>query len=406
MPTFLYKAVTESHEIVQGEMDAPGKEAVIERLRSLGHLPLDAREIGASRHPIQLGWATFARPRVSSRDVLLITHELATLLKAGVALDRAFGILIDVGEKEATQRLLSAILNRLRSGISLAEALMEQGNTFPPYYATMVRAGEASGALDIVLGRLGEFLEKSQNLRESVKTALYYPIFLIIMAGLSLVVLLTFVLPQFKPLFESAGAALPVSTRILMAIGDSARDYGWQGLVGLVAVFYSVRRYLATADGRRRWDAFVISLPLVGSLITKVEVARFSRTASTLLHNGVGLLNTLQIVGDTLSNSVIASSIESVAALVKEGRGLSDPLMATGLFPKLVVHLVRVGEETGKLDEMLSKLADIYDEEVGRTTARLLALLVPVVTIGMGVLIAGIIGSILTAILSVNSLAF
>ena len=405
MPIFVYKAVTESNEIVEGEMEASGRGVVIERLRGLGQLPLYASEIQSTTQLVKLRRGLFTR-RVSARDVFLMTHELATLLKAGVELDRAFEILIDLSENEAMRSLLSRILARLRSGVSLADAIAENDDTFPPYYASMVRAGEASGALDVVLGRLGEFLEKSQALRETVKTALYYPVFLLVMALISIVVLLTVVVPQFKPLFESAGAALPFSTRVLVAVGDFVRDDGWLILIALIAVFFLFRHYLSTKDGRRRWDGLLLRLPLLGGVLIKVEVARFSRTASTLLQNGVGLLNALGIVRDTLSNSVIASSIDSVAGRVKEGRGLAEPLKSTGLFPRLVVHLIRVGEETGKLEDMLSKLADIYDDEVARTTARLLALLVPALTIGMGVMIAGIIMSILTAILSVNTLAF
>jgi general secretion pathway protein F len=405
MPIFQYKAVTESNEIIEGEMEAPGAAAVVERLRGLGQLPLHAREIKGNERVRRRKWELFAR-RVSRHDVTLITHELATLLKAGIALDRAFVILIDLCENDTSRNLLTRILGRLRGGVSLANALAEEEDTFPPYYATMVRAGEASGALDVVLGRLAEFLEKSQKLRETVKTALYYPIFLLMMAVISIVILLTIVVPQFKPLFESAGTALPVSTQILVGVGDFVRGYGWLIVLGLVAAYFLMRRYLATGEGRRRWDGFLLGLPFIGGLLTKIEVARFSRTASTLLQNGVSLLPALVIVRDILSNSIIASSIDSIAARLKEGRGLAEPLAATGLFPRLVIHLVRVGEETGQLEDMLTKLADIYDEEVGRTTARLLALLVPVLTIGMGVMVAAIIGSILTAILSVNTLAF
>ena len=406
MPVFRYRAVNESNEVVEGEMEAPARAVVVDRLRGLGHLPLYASEIEAGSRIVRGGRGLFAFNRVSSRDVFLITHELATLLRAGVPLDRALETLIDLGENEASRNLLSRILARLRSGASLADALGEHQDIFPAYYASMVRAGEASGALDVVLERLGGFLEKSQALRESIKTALYYPIFLLIMAGLSLIILLTFVVPEFEPLFESAGAALPLSTRILVAAGDSLRDYGWLMLIGLVASFYLIRRYLATADGRRGLDEFLLKMPFIGGLLTKIEVVRFSRTASTLLQNGVGLLNALGIVRDTVRNTVIASSIDTVAGRLKEGRGLADPLMATGVFPKLVVHLVRVGEETGKLEDMLAKVADIYDDEVSRATARMLALLVPVVTIAMGLMIAAIIMSILTAIFSVNTLAF
>jgi len=282
----------------------------------------------------------------------------------------------------------------------------EHDDVFSTYYVSMVRAGEASGALDVVLTRLAEFLEKSQKLRESVRTALYYPIFLLIMALVSIVILLSFVVPEFKPLFASAGAALPTSTRMLVATGDFLRDYGWVLLIVMGCALYVLRRYFATAEGRQLWDSFMLKLPFIGTLITKIEVARFSRTVSTLLSNGVGLLNALEIVRHTLTNTVMASSIDSVATRLKEGGGLAQPMMETGLYPRLVVHLIRVGEESGQLDGMLSKLADIYDDEVGQTTARLLALLVPMLTIGMGIIIAAIITSILTAIFSVNTLAF
>jgi general secretion pathway protein F len=406
MPTFRYKAVNESNEVIHGEMEAPARTAVIEQLRGLGQLPLNAREIESRTPLITLEPGSFTLRRVTSREVLLITHELATLLKAGVALDRAFEILIELCDKGPTQRLLRRILGRLRSGVSLAEALVEYRDPFPRYYASMVRAGEASGALDVILSRLADLLEKSQKLRDNVKTALYYPVFLLIMAATSIVVMLTFVVPQFEPLFESAGATLPLSTKILVALGNFLQNYGWLCFVALIAISFAIRRYLSAAAGRRRWDAFVLRVPFIGDVLTKVEVARFSRTASTLLQSGNNLLNTLSIVRDTLSNTVMASSIDTVAAQLKEGRGLAEPLRMTGLFPPLVVHLLRVGEETGQLENMLAKLADIYDEEVGHTTARLLAMLVPVLTIGMGVLIAAIIGSILTAILSVNTLAF
>ena len=232
MPIFVYKAVTESNEIVEGEMEASGRAVVIERLRGLGQLPLYANEIQSTTQLVKLSRGLFTR-RISSRDVFLMTHELATLLKAGIELDRAFEILIDLSENERMRSLLNRLLARLRSGVSLADAMAENGDTFPPYYASMVRAGEASGALDVVLNRLGEFLEKSQALRETVKTALYYPVFLLIMALFSIGVLLTIVVPQFKPLFESAGAALPFSTRVLVAVGDFVRDDGWVILIAL-----------------------------------------------------------------------------------------------------------------------------------------------------------------------------
>ena len=406
MPRFQYKAVTESSEIVQGIMDAPNSAAVVDRLRGLGQLPLNAEEVRRGSATRSANPGLFVRRRVSSREILLFTHELGTLLRSGVPLDRAFEVLMDLTDSNEMRGLFGQILRAVRSGASLADALREHEDYFPLYYSSMVRAGEASGALDVVLERLAGFMGKAQKLRESVKTALYYPTFLLIVAVASIVILLTFVIPQFQPLFETAGTALPYSTRVLIGIGSTARSYGWLIAIGAVLVAFIVRRSLATTRGKRLQDGFLLRLPLIGNLITKIEVARFGRTASTLVQNGVALLNTLGIVREVLRNSLMADSVDTLISGLKEGRGLAEPLGETKLFPRLAVHLVRIGEESGQLPEMLSKLADIYEDEVSSTTERLLSLLVPLLTIGMGVMVAAIIGSILTAILSVNSLAF
>lgn len=404
MPSFKYRAVSASNQIIEGEMDAPSRAIVIERIRGLGHVPLEARE---SKHGFKRSrFRLSTKKAVSHRDVALVTHELSTLLEAGVPLDRAFETLIDISQNERTRALLSEILERLRSGISLANALNDHKSIFPPYYASMVRAGEASGALATVLNRLSEFLDKSQKLRENIKTALYYPIFLMVMAVGSIFIMLRFVVPEFKPIFDSAGESLPTSTKVLIVVGDAVGEYAWLALIiiGSAAVFFY--RYVSTKEGRRVVDGVLLRVPLIGPIIIKIEVARFTRTAASLLENGVGLIQTLTIVRDTLTNTVVASSLDDVAARAKEGGGLANPLHETRLYPKLLVHLIRVGEETGKLDEMLSKVADIYDGEIARTTSRMMSMLAPVLTIVMGLVIAGIMVSIMTAIFSVNNVAF
>jgi general secretion pathway protein F len=238
-----------------------------------------------------------------------------------------------------------------------------------------------------------------------VRSALIYPAILLVMAGLSIVVLLTLVVPEFQPLFEDAGEALPLATRVLVAVGGVFERWFWLMALVAIALVLFVRHRLANPGFRRRWDGMMLRLPLFGDLARKIEVARFARTLGTLLGNGVALLGALTIVKDTLSNTVIGAAVEGVADRLKEGKGLAEPMAASGVFPALAVQLVRVGEEVGELETMLTKVADIFDAEVGRTTQRLLSLLVPMLTIGLGMLIAAIIGSVLVAFLSVNELA-
>ncbi len=387
-------------------MEAGSQSAVISRLHDLGHVPIHAEEIARGTLASWLTRDLFAGRAVSRKRVGLVTRELATLLGAGLPLDRSFEILVELAEKENVRTLLARVLDGVRGGASLADAMAAQGGTFPPFYVSMVRAGESGGALESVLARLADFLEKSQATLESVRSALIYPAILLGMAGLSLVVLLTVVVPEFKPLFEDAGEALPAATQAIIVVGEVLGRYGWLIALGVIGLVWALRRQLADPAFRFRWDGLMLGLPLFGDLVRKIQVARFSRTLGTLLENGVTLLSALAIVKETLGNAVMARAVEGLAAGLKEGQGLAGPLAVAGVFPNLAVQLVRVGEETGQLEDMLIKMADIYDRESQRTIQRLLSLLVPVLTIGLGFLIAGIIASVLVAFLSVNELAF
>ncbi len=406
MSTFRYRAVDSAGKVIEGEREAGSQSAVIARLHDLGHLPIGAEEVSKGAGPTWLTRDLFAARPVSRKSIALITRELATLLGAGVPLDRSLEILVSLAEKENVRKLLARVLDGVRGGASLAEAMAAQGGTFPPYYSSMVRAGEAGGALEVVLARLADFLERSQAVSESVRSALIYPAILVGMAGLSLVVLLTVVVPEFKPLFEDAGEALPAATRVVVTFGEALARTWWMIALAIAALVWGLRRRLANPAFRYRWDDLMLRLPLFGDLVRKIQIARFSRTLGTLLQNGVALLSALAIVKETLGNMVLARAVERIAAGLKEGQGIAEPLAAAGVFPNLAVQLVRVGEETGQLEDMLNKVADIYDREVQSTIQRLLALLVPVLTIGLGLLIAGIIASVLMAFLSINELAF
>ncbi len=405
MPIFRYKALSASGEVIAGEVEARDRSAAVASLQSLGHLPIQAEEAAGAATPRGTFEGLLARRKVGLREVTVLTRDLATMLRAGLPLDRALEILVDVVQSRPLKRLVGAIRAQIRGGASLADALAAQGEVFPRYYVSVIRAGEAGGSLEVVLGRLADNLDNAEAVRQRVNSSLRYPLILLAMTGLSIAVLLTFVLPEFEPLFEDAGEALPWLTRGVMAAGEALRLYGAFGLAGLLAGLVLLRRRLKDPVFRQRWDGWLLGMPLFGQLVTKIEVARLTRTLGSLLSNGVPLLQALRLTQETASNRIVRDAIEQVAAAAKQGQGLAAPLLQSGRFPPLAVHLIRIGEETGRLEDMLMRVAEIYEAEVEHAIQRLLALLVPGITIGLGGLIAVIIGSVVVAIFSVNQLA-
>ncbi len=405
MPLYRFKAISPAGQLLQGEMEARTERLVIERLRDDGNFPIDA-EPAAPRPPIRR-WLDreLSRRSVAARDVALFTREFATLVGAGVALDRVLAILIGLASKPALREVLADVHRRVEGGAAIADALEAHPQAFPPYYVNMIRAGEAGGQLDTVLQRLAEFLERSRELSGAVRSALVYPAVLIAMAGLSLVIVLTVVLPEFEPIFAEAGRDLPAATQVVRAMGHGVRDYWWAAAIAGLLATVVIRRDLTTADGRNRWHGVLLRTPVLGSLRRRLAFARFSRMLGTLLANGVGVLSAMALAREVTGNEVLNRALAEVAVAVREGGGLARPLAKADVFPRLAVDLISVGEESGHLEEMLLKAADIYDSEVKRAIDRAVALLVPLLTIGLGALIAAIIGSVLVAILSVNELA-
>jgi general secretion pathway protein F len=404
MPRYRYKAVSPAGVILEGEIEAAARAAVIERLRRDGNTPIRADELRAGAGQ-WLSFSLFSRRKLGEKDVVLLTRELSTLLHAGLPLDRALGILGEIAEPGPQRDFVQRILDSVRGGASLAEALETFKDRLASFYIGMVRAGEAGGSLETVLARLADTLERTFALRESVRSAMYYPIFVLTMAVASVVILVTLVVPQFAPLFENSGAPVPLPMRVIMAVGDFGTTYWWAILGALALGLLLLRRHNRSPVGRLRWDRMKLDLPLLGELTLKVEVARFTRTLGTLLANGVTVLNAMSIALGTLGNRALAQSTDGLTARLKRGEGLAVPMMDSGAFPRLAVQLIQVGEESGQLDAMLMRVADIYDEEVKRTLQRLMALLVPAITIGLGILVAAIIGTMMTAILSVYDLS-
>jgi general secretion pathway protein F len=411
MARFRYRAVAASGELVQGEMNAATRAAVVELLRGQGHLPLAADEVAAGagrpRGLALMQWLRrpiLGQARLTRREVAMMTRELATLLEAGLTLDQSLKLLIELAAGEPLERLLADLLERIQGGSSLANALARHDRLLPAVYVSMVRAGETGGALREVLSRLARYLDEAEVLREQVKSALVYPVLLLILAAVSIVILVTVVLPQFTPLFENAGAQLPWLTRAVMLVGDDVQRYWWLMLLAGLGTIWGARWHLRRPACRTQIDRWLLRLPLIGELLAKVDTARFARTLGTLLANGVPPLIALAIVQDALANSSLRRALADAATAMKDGGRLAAALGRSAVFPRLAIHLLGVGEESGQLDPMLLKIAEVFDRDVRSTIERLMALLVPTLTIGLGAIVAVIITSVLMAILSAYDL--
>jgi general secretion pathway protein F len=414
MPVFRYKAVNASGGVAVGELEAANESEIVERLRDQGLMPTQvARAAGALIAGAGNGASAagagarsrwFASKKVSRDQLLAITRELATLLRAGMPLDRALEILIGLADTAPVAGLLQGIRDDVRGGKSLSQAIDARRDVFSRFYVNIIRAGEAGGALGTVLTRLADTMERNKELRESVISALIYPTILIGVAVLSLMLILAYVVPQFEQTFAQAGRALPLPTQVVIFVGTGIKQWWW-AIAGLVALWFIwMRRHLRNPAVRMRWDARMLRWPLIGDVVTKVETARFARTLATLIGNGVTLLSGLAIVRDTLGNTVLAAALDGVIARLREGKGFARPLGETGLYPKLAVQMVLVGEESGRLEEMLLRVAEIYDREVAMAIKRFLAVLEPAMILSLAVLIGGIVLSILWGVMGMSEL--
>ncbi len=399
MPSFTYRAIGRDGRATAGSIEAAGPELATRQLRGQG-LTLLSLESGAAGPAVRRGGKAPGRA-----EILAMTSELAVLLRAGLPLDRALKVLIDMAAHAGMHELLSDVLGAVKGGKSLSQALAPHEALFGSFYLNMVRSGEVSGHLSEVLTRLVGYLEEAKANRDSVISALVYPTILLVVSILSIVVMLGFVVPQFESLFEEMGDGLPLMTRMVLGAAGFIDRWGWLLLLALLALGFYLRHWLRSDAGRASLDARLLKLPLAGGIVFEFEVSKFARTVGTLLGNGVSLLKAIGIAIDTVDNRVIRESLQVLPPAVKAGKRMSVALEGTGMFTPMVIQMIRVGEESGSLDQMMLELARVFDDHVKSGIKRGLALLEPVLILGMGVVIAVIIISILMGILSVNDLA-
>jgi len=397
MPLYRYKALNSRGETLDGQMEAASDAEVVLRLQEQGHLPVEARL--ASEGGGEGAFKTLFKPKAFSGERLVqFTQQLATLLGAGQPLDRALTILLDLPDDEAARRTITDVRDQVRGGTSLSTALERQHGTFSRLYINMVRAGEAGGSLQDTLQRLADYLERSRALRGRVLNALIYPAILIVMVGLALLFLLGYVVPQFGVMYESLDAELPFFTKIVLGLGELVRDW-WIVLLAVppLAALWLDRR-LRNPAFRAAFDDWLLRQKLAGPLVARIETARLARTLGTLLKNGVPLIAAMGIGRNVLGNRALASDVEAAGEEVKNGVALSTALARGKRFPRLALQMVQVGEESGALDAMLLRTADTFEAETGQALDRMLAALVPVITLLLAVVVMVVILAVLVPI--------
>ncbi len=406
MSLYSYKASDISGKIMKGTLDASDEKQAAGKIQDMGYIPIRVVRVGrdSTAHISRNIMSLFQR--VSAKDVMMFTQDLAALLGAGLPVDRALSVLLNATENAKFKEIVSQILKDVQGGSYLSDAMLKHSDIFSSFYVNMIRAGEAGGVLEPVLERLAASLESSQELKDYIISAMIYPIFLVMVGGISIVILMTFVIPKFAVIFSGMKQAIPLSTLILIESSKFITNWWWLILSAVIAGIWAIRQWLNTPSGRVKTDAYQLKMPIMGDLVKKIETARFSRTLGTLVKSGVPILQAILLVRDIIGNRIISGAMSRVYDRVKEGERLSKPLNESGLFPSLAVQMITVGEESGRLDEMLLRIADNYEKIIRNMIKRLISLLEPAMILVMGLMVGFIVISMLTAIFSMNDMPF
>jgi general secretion pathway protein F len=401
MATFNYKAVNAQGRFAQGRLDAADTRAATLQLQSMGLIPVSIAQPPKRGVPV-LRQISFSR--VSHKDILFFTEELFTLVHAGLPLDRCLSIAAELAPKPALRAIIENVLKQIKGGKSLGDALAAHPKYFNRLYVNMIRAGEAGGVLDAILERLMEFERASDELRSHLIASMIYPCLLTGVGLASVGALLYFVIPKFASIFQEVGAPIPFATQVMLQLSSFTQDYWWVVLGGITAVIAALRYWIRTPKGAWTWDSLMLRLPILGPTILKIEIARFARTLGTLTASSVPLIAAVRIVQDIANNRVLAESISKIAAGAKRGEGVSKPMRDANVFPGLAVHLVAVGEETGRLDSMLLQVADVYEKDVRTSVKVLTSVFEPAIILVMGIIVGTVVLSMLMAIFSINDI--
>jgi type IV pilus assembly protein PilC len=384
MPVWTYSARTVGGDIRRSEIDLPSKDHVIAYLRRQKLIPVSVRE-----KPKDISLAQ--RKKVKAREIVIFTRQFATMINAGLPLVQALDILARQTENAVLKKAVQDTLYDVEAGNTLADALSQHPKIFSQLYVNMVSAGESGGLLDTILLRLATFLEKSEQLARKVKGAMVYPAVVLGVAVIAIAILLLFVIPTFESVFASFNQTLPLPTRMVIGMSTILQSYWWAMGVGIVIAVLIFRRWVGTATGRLRFDRFMLRVPVLGPLVRKAAIARFTRTLGTMLSSGVTILDGLEITARTAGNRVIHDAVMESRTAIAGGKSIAEPLRETDVFPPMVTQMIHVGEETGDLDGMLSKIADFYDDEVDVAVENLLKVLEPALIVILGTVVGGMI---------------
>jgi type IV pilus assembly protein PilC len=381
MPAFTYTARDAKGELKSATLEATNREDAISQLKKQRLNVVKIDEQAKKKKPGKVGM----------RDIVIFTRMFSTMINSGLPLVQAMGILAEQSENPALREVTKQVVFDVESGNTVADALRKHPNAFNDLYVNMVAAGEAGGILDTILMRLAVFMEKNDQLVRKVKGAMIYPGVIMTVAGGAIVVLLIFVIPTFQKMFAEAGIALPLPTRIVIQLSKLLQAYWWAVGIGVFLGFTALKKYYATSGGKLVIDRLMLKAPVLGDVLRKSAVSRFTRTLGTLIGSGVSILDGLEITAKTSGNRVIQDAIMESRASIAGGETISAPLKKSGVFPPMVVSMINVGEQTGGLDEMLGKIADFYDEEVDAAVSGLLALMEPVMIVFLGVIVGGMV---------------
>lgn len=403
MPTFEYKATTSDGKILSGQRESQDKDSLIAWLQDSDYIPINVQEINENSRSVSKSLNLFNSTKLTNNQILEVTEQLSTLVKSKLPLDHALKILQQISEHKNVKGLVGNLLESVQAGNEFSAALEAQ-KEFSPFYINMIRASEASGNLDSGLGQLYQYLDGVKQMRDKLMSAMLYPLILLIVAGGSIVLILLFVVPKITELFVGTDQALPIPTQIVIAMSNAVINFWWLIPVLIICLLYYIKFVGSSIQRKKPWHGLLLKLPVVKELVIRTETAKFTKSLGTLISNGVNMQTALPIANATLTNVVFSENIREQIEKFKEGKSLFVTMNKVAHFPTLAVQMINVGEETGELESMLSRIGEIYDREISNATQRFLSLLEPILIVSLGIMIGGIIISILMAIISVNDL--